>query len=115
MVCRNPDKILLGSTVLACTALLVDVTDLIGFVIVYEATLLLFLPVLGSSSRAYRKSYALASLAVTLVIGTLGALISLTVDGSSEPFFLTKERRIILSLGISILVVAKLPAYPLHF
>ena len=76
------DRCLAIVSVLSTIGLLILPADMLEIYLIFEFTLLLLIPVLGSYSRAYRKVWAIITVLAVIIIGS--ALISVYIVNEAE-------------------------------
>jgi len=87
---------------------------LVSYYLLFELTILILIPVLSSSSRSYRKSYAMFIMTIVIIIGTLFYSVLLCHMLTSEPTAVIAATNVTLVVLVTAIVMLKTPSYPVH-
>lgn len=109
-------KVLIILNMCIFLVLLVDVSDSQVFLIVYECVLVLLIPALTYSSRSYKRAHALLSFLTLVALCTVCIYVLLTLDLCDDNKTIPCDTRVaILSVLYQVIIVAKIPSYPLTY
>ena len=87
---------------------------IVSFYLLFELSILILIPVLSTSSRSYRKSYAMFIMLIVIIIGTFFYSVLICHMVASEPSALIAASNVVLIVIVTAIVMLKSPSYPVH-